>query len=151
MRANARLAAVLGSKLTLNGLSHEAVSRSHPSAAAAEVAVSKQENRIESPALLPLQLEAGAVMRRVEVRDSLRVSGSRSPKYYSHLAGANGWRKTGERGQLTKDLVGHTEELGIYPEGHGEPLKDLSRRVTQSDLCFGRNTLVVNNWKREIV
>ena len=90
-------------------------------------------------------------MKRAEVRDSLRVSGSRSPKYYTHLAGAKSWRKTGEMDQLTKDLVGHTEEHGIYPEGHREPLKDLSRRVTQSDLRFGRNTPVENNWKREIV
>lgn len=91
------------------------------------------------------------MMKRAEVRDSLRVSGSRSPKYYNHLAGAKSWRKTGEMDQLTKDLVGHTEEHGIYPEGHREPLKDLSRRVTQSDLRFGRNTPVENNWKREIV
>lgn len=63
-----------------------------------------------------------------------------------HLpAGAKSWRKDGEMGQLTENLVGHTDRLGIYPEGKREPLKDLSRSVTRSDLHFGKNSLVENN------
>lgn len=76
------------------------------------------------------------------------MSGSKNLKYYTHLSGAKIWRKAGEMGQFTKNLVGHTEELGIYPEDNSEPLKDLNRRVTWSDLHFGKNALVENCLER---
>lgn len=45
---------------------------------------------------------------------------------------------TGSRGQITKDLVGHVKELGLYPEPSGEPLKELKQKPTIGQIYISK-------------
>lgn len=122
---------------------HEAASTANTSAIAAEVIVSKQGKRrscsIPTAGRGRSCDEKGRSERQL-VGEWIKEPEVLHPPIWSKNL-EEGWRD----GPVHQGPGRPHEELGIYSEDNREPLKDLNRRVTWSDLHFGKNTLVENN------